>query len=213
MNASKSDGNHRYDIVGPAQSAATIDLIGRVFSRDEPLAVTVGQSREEFTRMLAVFLPAALSDHLTMGAFTGGKMVGVALTTAFTFAPPAEIEGMSPNYPPIGALIAALEQDYERANAERLDRCAHIHMLAVDNHARGHGIAQALVDATARNAKRNGYDTILSDATNPTSQRVFARQGFRTANEVAYSTFEHDGTARFASLANLGAIKLMEKRI
>lgn len=213
MNASRSARNHRYDIVGPAQSEAAIDLIARVFSQDEPLAVTVDQSRDELTAMLGMFVPAALPGQLTMGAFIGENMVGVALTTPFTFAPPPEIEDTSPNHPPIGALIAALERDYERENAARLDRCVHIHMLAVDKDARGRGVAQALMEATARNAASNGFDALLSDATNPTSQHVFARQGFNTLNEVPYDSFVHDGTARFASLANLGAIKLMERRL
>jgi hypothetical protein len=96
-------------------------LIARTFSRDEPLAVTVEQSRDEFVAMLGVFLPAALPDGLTMGAFVGRKMVEIALTNAFTFAPPPEIEGTSPNYPPIGALIEELERDYALENAARLD--------------------------------------------------------------------------------------------
>jgi len=96
-------------------------LIARTFSRDEPLAVTVEQSRDELVAMLGVFLPAALPDGLTMGAFVGRKMVEIALTNAFTFAPPPEIEGTSPNYPPIGALIEELERDYALENAARLD--------------------------------------------------------------------------------------------
>ena len=213
MNASESDGNRRHEIVGPAQSEVAIELIARVFSQDEPLAVTVGQSRDEFTRMLGVFLPAALPARQTMAALIDGKLVGIALTTAFTFTPPPEIEGTSPNYPPIGALIAALERDYEILNAERLDRCAHLHMLAVDAEVRGQGVAQALVEATARNAASNGFDALLTDATNPTSQSVFAKLGFETLNEMAYESFAHDGAPRFASLAKLGSIKLMEKRL
>ena len=183
MNASESDGNRRHEIVGPAQSEVAIELIARVFSQDEPLAVTVGQSRDEFTRMLGVFLPAALPARQTMAALIDGKLVGIALTTAFTFTPPPEIEGTSPNYPPIGALIAALERDYE------------------------------ILKATARNAASNGFDALLTDATNPTSQSVFAKLGFETLNEMAYESFAHDGAPRFASLAKLGSIKLMEKRL
>jgi predicted GNAT family acetyltransferase len=86
-------------------------------------------------------------------------------------------------------------------------------MLAVALEVRGRGVAQALVEATARNAASNGFDALLTDATNPTSQRVFAKLGFETLNEVTYESFAHDATPRFASLANLGAIKLMEKRL
>ena len=51
----------------------------------------------------------------------------------------------------------------------------------------------------------------MSDATNPTSQRVFAKQGFETFNEVRYDRFEYGDTRWFASIANLGGIELMEK--
>ncbi len=213
MNAEESDSNCRHEIVGPSETGAAIDLIARVFSRHEPLAVTVGQTHDEFATMLGVFLPAALPDGLTMGAFEAEKLVGIALTTSFTFTPPPEIEDASPNYPPIGALIAALEQDYERRTAAQLDRCAHIHMLAIDDAVRGRGVAQALVSATTDNARSKGFDAVLSDATNPTSQRVFANQGFKTRNEIRYDAFEHEGVTMFAAIANLGAIKLVEKRL
>jgi len=213
MNAPEPDENHRYQVLDAGQTEAASDLIARTFSRDEPLAVTVGQTHEEFAAMLGVFLPTALPQRLTMGAYVGQNLAGIALTTAFTFTPPPEIEGTSPNYPPIGALIEELERDYERENAARLGTCAHIHMLAIKSDVQGQGIAQALVDATARNAASHGFDTVLTDATNPTSQRVFAKIGFETVNEVRYNSFEYGGATRFASIANLGAIMLMEKRI
>ncbi|MEP4377395.1 MAG: GNAT family N-acetyltransferase [Alphaproteobacteria bacterium] len=213
MNAAEYTGDYRCALVDPARPEAAIELIARAFSRDEPLAVTAGQSHEELTAMLGLFLPAAVHDGLTMGVYDDRRLVGAALTTAFTFSPPPEAEGASPGYPPIGALIETLERDFERANAARLAGCAHIHMLAVDNAARGRGIAQRLVDATARNAQAKGFSAIVADATNPTSQHVFANQGFETRNEIRYDSFVHDGTRRFAAIANLGAIKLMEKRL
>ena len=213
MNARKPRRNHSYDIVDSAQSGAAIELIARVFSQDEPLAVTVGQSRDEFAAMLGVFLPAALPEGLTMGAFGDGEMVGIALTTSFTFSPPPEIEGTSPNYPPIGALIEALERNYEQENAARLDHCAHIHMLAIDRAVRGRGIAQKLVEATAINARAKGFDAVVTDATNPISRRVFARDGFAVLNEVRYDGFRFDGRAVFGDLAGQGGIALMEKHL
>ncbi len=213
MNAEKPVKECRFDTLSQSQTVAAIDLIADVFSRHEPLALTVGQTHDEFTAMLGVFLPAALPEGLTMGAFDVDRLVGIALTTPFTFTPPPEIEGTSPNYPPIGALIEALEHGYEHRNAGRLDRCAHIHMLAIDDRARGRGVAQALVNATAQNARAKGFEAVLSDATNPTSQRVFANLGFETRNEIRYDSFEHDGVRTFESIANLGAIKLVEKRV
>ena len=213
MDAPDRDENLRYGILDTGQTEAARELIAHAFSRDEPLAVTVGQTHTEFAAMLGLFLPTALATGLTIGSFKGQQMAGIALTTPFTFVPPPEIEGTSPNYPPIGALIEELERDYELKNAARLGRCAHIHMLAIDSAMRGRGIAQKLVDATAANARIKGFDAVLSDATNPTSQQVFAQLGFETLNEVRYDRFEHDGVRIFASIANLGAIKLMEKRV
>lgn len=213
MNAEKSVNECRFDTLGQPQTGAAIDLITGIFRRHEPLALTVGQTHDEFKAMLDVFLPAALPDGLTMGAFDLDRLVGIALTTPFTFTPPPEIEGTSPTYPPIGALIEALEHGYEHQNAGRLDRCAHINMLAIDDTMRGRGIGQALVNATTQNARAKGFDAVLSDATNPTSQWVFANLGFETRNEIRYDTFDHGGARTFASIANLGAIKLVEKRL
>jgi GNAT superfamily N-acetyltransferase len=163
--------------------------------------------------MLGVFLRAALPEGLTMGAFVDQKLAGIALTTAFTFTPPPEIEGTSLNFPPIGAFIEALERDYERENTGRLDTCAYIHMLAIEDTARGRGIAQTLVSATTQNAHSKGFDAVLSDATNPTSQKVFAKQGFETRYKIRYDKFTHSGIPTFASIANLGTIKLVEKHL
>lgn len=203
----------RYLVAAADHGPTAADLIGRVFARDEPLAKTVGQTLPEFTSMLGVLLPAALPQRLSIAAVSNDAMLGIALTTAFTFTPPPGTEDASPNYPPIGALIAELERDYERENTDRLGSCAHLHMLAVDTAARGRGIAQALVEATADAARSNGYETILSDATNPISRSVFARQGFATINHVRYDRFEYAGGKPFAALAHLGGIHLMEKRL
>jgi len=47
------------ELIDDANRAAAADLIARTFSRDEPLAATVGQTADEFRAMLAMFLPAA----------------------------------------------------------------------------------------------------------------------------------------------------------
>jgi hypothetical protein len=44
MNAPEADVNCRYDILDMGGITVATDLIARTFSRDEPLAVTVGQS-------------------------------------------------------------------------------------------------------------------------------------------------------------------------
>lgn len=207
------DDGFTCDIAGPAHTDGITRLIADVFSRDEPLAVTVGQSEDEFVDMLAVFLPVALPERLTIVATAGDGIVGAALAIKFTTEPPPEIEATSPNYPPIGALIAELEGDFERDNVGRLSTCLHIHMLAVDPRHRDRGIAQALLQASEANGRNQGFTSMLADATNPTSRRAFERAGFKAINEVRYDGFRYGDRPVFAGLAELGAIALMEKRL
>lgn len=202
-----------YDVAGAAQTDRITRLIAEVFSRDEPLAIAVGQSEAEFVDMLAVFLPVALPEGLTIAATADDAVTGVALATAFTSEPPPEIEVASPSYPPIGALIAELESDFERENANRLSTCLHIHMLAVDAAYRDRGIAQSLLEASEANGKGRGFTSMLADATNPTSRRAFERAGFKTVIEVRYDSFEFENQLAFAGLSDLGGIALMEKRL
>ena len=59
MNSRSTSVSTVCELIDDANRAAAADLIARTFSRDEPLAATVGQTADEFRAMLAMFLPAA----------------------------------------------------------------------------------------------------------------------------------------------------------
>lgn len=202
-----------YDMLAPDRAGAAAAVIAETFSRDEPLAVAAGQTAAEFRAMLGIFLPVALSEGLSVCAHADGDVVGVALATRFTTEPPDEIVDASPNYPPIGAIIAELEADYEAANAGALDACLHLHMLAVSAPVRGRGIAKALVELCAANGAAAGFANMVADATSPASQGVFARCGFTEIVRVDYAGFAFEGRRVFAPVADAGGITLVEKRL
>ncbi len=213
MNLPSEQNGITYEILDAARGAEAGAMIAETFSRDEPLAVAAGQTAGEFVAMLDIFIPVALPENLSVCAIDDGDVVGVALATRFTTVPPPEIADATPHYPPIGAIIEALEAGYEATNADTLQTCLHLHMLAVSQEARGRGIAGTLVDLCAANGSASGFATMVADATNPASQRVFARCGFAEIARIDYNSFTFEGSRTFASAADAGGIALVEKRL
>jgi len=203
----------QYRQLGAGDLRSCARLIAGVFSRDEPLAVAAGQSREELENMLLTIGPSALGENCSYGAWDGTELVGAALATAFTWAPPDGAEALSPSYPPIGAIIGELEAAFETQPRERLQRCLHIHMLAVSQQFRSYRIAEKLVQNSIDVAATRGFQEAITDATNPASQQVFRKAGFAQLTEVRYADFDFDGNHIFDDIENAAEIALMWRAI
>ena len=84
-------------------------------------------------------------------------------------------------------------------------------MLAVDRAHRDQNVAKAMVQHCRQNAMASGFRCIVTDATNPASQRVFEKAGFSALNEIRYDTFEFEGRPVFADIPNAGSTLFMGK--
>jgi ribosomal protein S18 acetylase RimI-like enzyme len=202
-----------YRLLTSSELDSAVDLIAEVFSRDEPLAVATGQTRSELAALLRGMGPSAVAEEKTYAAWVDDRMAGIALATAFTWMPPDGVESLSPNYRPIGAMLAELESTFEARPRQDLADTLHIHMLAVHSDHRGHGIAEGLVSACVGNAAKHGFRRVVTDATNPSSQRVFERAGFSALNEIRYDSFEFEGQRVFAKIPNASSILFMGRDI
>lgn len=202
-----------YRILKPNALDRAADLIADVFSTDEPLAIATGQSRAELAGLLRVIGPSAIAENRTSAAWAGDRLVGIALATGFTWAPPDGAEALSPNYRPIGAMLAELEADFEARPRQDLAATMHLHMLAVDRRYRRQGIAEELVRACVATAQEHGFKRVVTDATNPASQRVFGDAGFSTRNEVRYDAFEFEGRRVFAGIPDAESMLFMSREL
>ncbi|MBO6784594.1 MAG: GNAT family N-acetyltransferase [Alphaproteobacteria bacterium] len=202
-------GGVRYDLIASGDFAPAATLVAEVFARDEPLAVATGQTREELTAMLSLTGPSALAEQLSIGAASDGRTVGVAFATAFTWLPPDEAVAASPNYAPIGALLEELEAEFGARPREELERCVHVHMLAVDRAHRDRGIGRELLRVCLGNARARGMIAAVSDATNPASRRTFEAAGFTAIGQAHYADFAFEGEKPFAGIATADHTALM----
>ena len=202
-----------YRLLTSTELDSAADLIAEVFSRDEPLAVATGQTRSELAALLRGMGPSAIAENRTSAAWAGDRLAGVALATRFTWAPPEGAEALSPNYRPIGAMLAELEADFEARPQKDLETTMHIHMLAVDRRYRRLGIADALIRASLAHAVEQGFRRVVTDATNPASQRVFSNAGFSTRNEVRYDAFKFEGRRVFAGIPDAESTLFMSKEL
>ncbi|CAN0536331.1 unnamed protein product, partial [Laminaria digitata] len=200
-----------YRLLTPNVVDRAANLIAEVFSTDEPLAVAAGQSRAELLALLQMLGPSAVAENRTYAAWAGDRLAGVALATGFTWAPPDGAEALSPNYRPIGAMLAELEASFEARPRPDREDTLHIHMLAVHSAYRGHGIAEGLVHACVGNAAEQGFARVVTDATNLSSQRVFGRVGFSALSEIRYDRFEFEGQRVFAKIPNAESTLFMSK--
>lgn len=202
-----------YRLLTSTETDSAAELVADIFSRDEPLAVAAGQTRAELAALLRGMGPSAIAEDKTYAAWVGDRMAGVALATAFTWMPPGGTENLSPNYRPIGAMLAELEATFEARPRQDLEATLHIHMLAVHNEQRGQGVAEGLVSACVGNAAKHGFRRVVTDATNPSSQRVFERAGFSALNEIRYDSFEFEGQRVFAKIPNAESTLFMSKEL
>lgn len=213
MNENSEKNSVTFDLLTGDHVAASADLVARVFSQDEPLAVAVGQSEAELFAMISAELPSALPEALSIGAWVRGELVGAAIATVFTWLPPEGSDALSPRYRPIAALLAELEKDFEARPKSELHACVHIHMLAVGRDFRDDKIAGALVQRCIEAGGDKGFREIVTDATNPASQRVFARSGFERINDVRYDSFTFGGEQVFRAIPNATDIALMARAL
>lgn len=202
-----------YDVLTAGHATQSAALVARVFSQDEPLAVAAGQTEAELYAMMSAAAPSALTQALSIGAWSDGKLIGAAITTVFTWLPPADSDALSPRYKPIFALLAELEADFEARPVSELQNCAHLHMLAVERSFRDDRIAGKLVQQVVETASRKGLQEVVADATNPASQRVFARAGFERINTVRYDSFTFEDERVFSTIGNATETALMVRAL
>ena len=206
-------GGMRYELAQPDNFAPAARLIAEVFSRHEPLAVASGQTADELVQMLRIAAPSALAPELSVLAVQGETVIGVALATAFTWLPPDEAVAASPSYAPIGGLLEELEAAFSSRPGEELERCLHVHMLAVHDAHRNRGTGRELLQLCVENASAREMNAAVSDATNPASRRTFEAVGFAAIGEARYESFEFEGTRPFADIPDADHTALMYRTL
>ena len=88
--------------------------------------------------------------------------------------------------------------------------CQHLFLLGVARHHAGRGVARQLISTCLSLGASKGYRVAVTEATNPTSQHVFRKQGFVERVSRSYEHHRFNGSSYFASIADHGGPMLME---
>jgi GNAT superfamily N-acetyltransferase len=203
-----------YSIADGSELDEMSRLLGAAFSRRDPPAVALGITAEEFETLVRLF-QSTVAEGLTpipRSADTG-RMVGALLTEDWASPPPDGMNRLGPKFDPIFDLLGQLDHEYLQGKIWAPNECLHLFLLGVDESSTGAGIAQGLVAECLKNGARRGYRLAVTEATNPTSQHVFRKQGFIERVRRSYRDHRYGGEAFFASIESYGGTILMDRRL
>ena len=204
-----------YGVYVESDAEAMARLFGEVFCRYDPPAVAVGLTATEFEVFVRLLCPKAAAEGLTIVARLAGtgELVGALLTEDSASPPPDGMDRLSPKFDPIFDILGQLDAEYRRGQQAHPGESLHLFLLGVSAEVAGRGVAQQLVAACLESGIRRGYRMAVTEATNPTSQHIFSKQGFVTRAQRSYQTQRFQGREVFASIAQHGGPMLMDKSL
>jgi len=192
-----------------------VQLLGTVFSRNDPPAVAVGLEPAEFEAFVRLFCPKATTEGLTIVArlVDTGELVGALLTEDGASDPPDGLDRLSEKFEPIFDILGQLDTEYRGDQTVLPGEHLHLFLLGVAEFAAGRGVAQKLVQTCLTHGANRGYRLAVTEATNKVSQHIFRKQGFVERVRRSYGTHTFDGRTVFSSIAEHGGPLLMDKQL
>lgn len=204
-----------YSVYEPADAKGVSKLLAEVFPRRDPPAVAAGITTADFEQLVGLLCSRAAKQHLTIVARLAGgdDVVGALLTEDATLELPDAMYALSRNFHPIFDILGQLDDEYRRSHVIHPGECLHLFLLGVSDRVAGRGVAQQLVRECLRNGRARGYRMAVTEATNKTSQHIFAKEEFVARVQRSYAEHEFEGRRVFASIADHGGPMLMEKAL
>jgi ribosomal protein S18 acetylase RimI-like enzyme len=205
----------RYSVCQPEDTPEMGRLLAESFTRHDPPAIAVGLTPDEFEAFVRCFSPAAGTEGLTIIArdVATGEMAGALLTEDAASPPPAGFDQVSEKFDPILDLLGQLDAEYREGRAIGSGAYLHLFLLGVAESFTGRRVGQHLVTACLANGAARGYRMAITEATNRVSQHIFSKLGFVARAERSYGDYRLDGVPAFASIAEHGGPKGMDREL
>jgi GNAT superfamily N-acetyltransferase len=202
-----------YSVYERTDAHSVCKLLAAVFPRHDPPAVAAGITTADFEQLVGLLCSRAPEQRLTIVARLGGtdEVIGALLTEDAALELPEAMYELSSNFHPIFDILGQLEDEYRRSHVIHPGECLHLFLLGVSDRVAGRGVAQQLVRECLRNGRARGYRVAVTEATNKTSQHIFAKEGFVARVQRSYAEHEFEGRRVFASIADHGGPMLMDK--
>jgi ribosomal protein S18 acetylase RimI-like enzyme len=190
-------------------------LLAESFTKHDPPAIAVGLTPDEFEAFVALWLPRAGADGLTIIARDRetGEIAGALLTEDAAATPPQGVEGLSEKLDAIFDLLGQIDSEYRNGRTIVSGQYLHLFLLGVADQFARRGIGRELVAACLQNGGARGYASAVTEATNPVSQHIFRELGFTKQAERSYAGYRLGDSAVFASIADNGGPMTMDRLI
>jgi GNAT superfamily N-acetyltransferase len=196
----------RYSVCDQSEVPEMGRVLARTFTRNDPPAVAVGLTADEFEAFVRIVARSAGSGGLTIVArhIDSGLMAGAILTEDAAAPGIGGTDELSEKFGPIFDLFARLDAQIGQEGAMAPGEALHLFLLGVDDRFARRGIGQQLVLACLANGADLGYRLAVTEATNRVSQHIFGMLGFVARAKVGYADYRRDGIAVFESIAEHG---------
>lgn len=205
----------RFSVCTASEVDELARLLGEAFAHRDPPAVAVGLTPSEFEAFVQLLAPRAVADGLTIVARSAatGELIGALLTEDLAAGPPPGMDRLSRKFDPIFDLLGELDAEYRAGQIIHTGEVLHLYLLGVDQRFAGRGLGHQLVSACLANGAVRQYHRAITEATNPTSQHIFRKQGFVERVRRSYRDHRFGGRPIFAAIAEHGGPILMERPV
>jgi len=191
-----------------------IQCVSEVFVEREPMSVHLGITLDEFLVFARAFYPGVMQEGLSFVArdAASGEVVGVRVSEDYFQEEMPEIEGLSPKFGPLFALLEALgKQAYDMRDIQP-GKYVHLFMVAVKSNYAKRGIAPTMNKIFFSHVKNRGFTHAMTEPTGEISQHILLNKfGFKKMAEIAYDDFEFEGEKPFAGLKGHRCAMLLDK--
>jgi hypothetical protein len=194
---------------------AASECLAKSFAR-EPMIKCQGISWQTVRDNFVHVVKKSANDGLSLVTIeqSSGKIAGVTINMDMTSEPADADVTFDECLNPVFALLETLDTSVSDFEGCKAGEFFHSFMLAVDEKYSGNNLGTLQTQATFDVAIKNGYKTLVLEATGPVSQHVCATKlNCKVISVINYSEFEFEGKKVFAGLGKDLTCQLMVKSL
>lgn len=202
-----------YRVLDQAHLDECISIMTEIFAKGEPLTKMLGITLGEFEYFAELFARKAVDENLAVYAKdrVTGNMLAFCLSEDLVTEAPAGVEGISPKFGAIMALVEALDEWFAEKHVVEKGKYLHIFMTGVSRRCRHRHVSLGVVSENLRVAQDKGFLGALGESTTTLAARAAGKNGFKEYYAVKYDEFRYQGEAVFAEMGPRAKCRLMVK--
>ncbi|ACY14308.1 hypothetical protein [Haliangium ochraceum] len=179
-----------------------------------PLFNATGVTQADVVPVATSWLEHMLPQRLTMLAFDGDRIVGMAMGE--DFANPWSSAGvtLSPAMAPCVAFLDQITREYHAAQTPPPQHTVNLVVLKVRKEYSGAHVSKTIVVQGVPILRERGFRKLIGMLSGSKSQYLAgSRFGFKLEHELRYKDFEYQGRRPFAGITDTESMKVMALRL